>query len=77
MIQQRESVTESPMILKWKICFTVVLKQIKTCPIGVILTIAAAGSEMSSSMVLTIEDGMMKRSYGHDCSPPQICYYES
>ena len=41
-------------------------------PIGVILTIAAAGSEMSSSMVLTIEDGMMKRSYGHDCSRPKF-----
>ena len=74
MIQQRESVTESPMILKWKICFTVV-KTDKNLPIGVILTIAAAGSEMSSSMVLTIEDGMMKRSYGHDCSRPRFCHY--
>ena len=27
---------------------------------------------MSSSMVLTIEDGMMKRSYGHDCSRPKF-----
>ena len=44
------------------------VKTDKNLPIGVILTIAAAGSEMSSSMVLTIEDGMMKRSYGHDCA---------
>ena len=27
---------------------------------------------MSSSMVLTIEDGMMKRSYGHDCARPKF-----
>ena len=47
------------------------VKTDKNLPIGVILTIAAAGSEMSSSMVLTIEDGMMKRSYGHDCSRPR------
>ena len=48
------------------------VKTDKTLPIGVILTIAAAGSEMSSSMVLTIEDGMMKRSYGHDCARPRF-----
>ena len=48
------------------------VKTDKNLPIGVILTIAAAGSEMSSSMVLTIEDGMMKRSYGHDCSRPRF-----
>ena len=48
------------------------VKTDKNLPIGVILTIAAAGSEMSSSMVLTIEDGMMKRSYGHDCSRPKF-----
>ena len=48
------------------------VKTDKNLPIGVILTIAVAGSEMSSSMVLTIEDGMMKRSYGHDCSRPKF-----
>ena len=48
------------------------VKTDKNLPIGVILTIAAAGSEMSSSMVLTIEDGMMKRSYGHDCARPRF-----
>lgn len=48
------------------------VKTDKNLPIGVILTIAAAGSEMSSSMVLTIEDGMMKRSHGHDCARPKF-----
>lgn len=48
------------------------VKTDKNLPIGVILTIAAAGSETSSSMVLTIEDGMMKRSYGHDCARPKF-----
>lgn len=48
------------------------VKTDKNLPIGVILTIAAAGSEMSSSMVLTIEDGMMKHSYGHDCARPKF-----
>ena len=48
------------------------VKTDKNLPIVVILTIAAAGSEMSSSMVLTIEDGMMKRSYGHDCARPKF-----
>lgn len=35
-------------------------------PIGVVLTIAAAGSEMSSSSVITNEDGWLKRGYGSD-----------
>ena len=48
------------------------VKTDKNLPIGVVLTIAAAGSEMSSSMVLTIEDGMMKRSYGHYCARPKF-----
>ena len=48
------------------------VKTDKNLSIGVVLTIAAAGSEMSSSMVLTIEDGMMKRSYGHDCARPRF-----
>ena len=36
-------------------------------PIGVVLTIAAAGSEMSNSSVITNEDGWLKRGYGNDC----------
>lgn len=37
-------------------------------PIGVILTIAAAGSEMSNSSVLTNEDGLLKRGYNSEYS---------
>ncbi len=38
-----------------------------TClPIGAILTIAAAGSEMSNSSVITNEDGWLKRGYKSD-----------
>lgn len=36
-------------------------------PIGVVLTIAAAGSEMSNSSVITNENGWLKRGYGNDC----------
>lgn len=35
-------------------------------PIGVILTIAAAGSEMSDSSVITNENGWLKRGYSND-----------
>ncbi|MCQ2464602.1 MAG: iron-containing alcohol dehydrogenase [Oscillospiraceae bacterium] len=35
-------------------------------PIGVVLTIAAAGSEGSGDTVITKEDGMLKRGYGSD-----------
>jgi len=35
-------------------------------PIGVILTIPAAGSEMSSSCVITNDDGMLKRGFNSD-----------
>ena len=44
----------------------------KIAPIGGIPTIAAAGSETSNSMVITIEDGMLKRSYNHDCARPKF-----
>jgi len=44
----------------------------KCAPIGVVLTIAATGSEMSNSSVLTKEEGMLKRSYGHDASRPKF-----
>ncbi len=36
------------------------------CPVGCILTIAAAGSEMSNSSVITNEDGWLKRGYNND-----------
>ena len=35
-------------------------------PIGTVLTIAAAGSEMSNSCVITNDDGMIKRGYSSD-----------
>ncbi len=37
-----------------------------SCPVGCILTIAAAGSEMSNSSVITNEDGWLKRGYNND-----------
>lgn len=39
-------------------------------PVGVILTIASAGSEMSSSCVITNEDGNLKRGYNSDFNRP-------
>lgn len=36
-------------------------------PVGAVLTIAAAGSEMSNSSVITNEDGWLKRGYKNDC----------
>ena len=42
-------------------------RQAERClPLGVVLTIAAAGSEMSDSSVITNEDGWVKRGYSND-----------
>ena len=41
-------------------------------PIGVVLTIAAAGSEMSSSCVITNEEGWIKRGYTTEYSRPRF-----
>ncbi len=41
-------------------------------PIGTVLTISAAGSEMSSSCVITKEEGLLKRSAGSDLSRPKF-----
>jgi alcohol dehydrogenase len=41
-------------------------------PIGVVLTIPAAGSETSSGTVITNEDGWYKRSTGHNSMRPQF-----
>lgn len=41
-------------------------------PIGVVLTIAAAGSEMSNGCVITKEEGWLKRSFDHDLLRPQF-----
>ena len=46
-------------------------RQAAACmPIGVVLTIAAAGSEMSNSSVITKEEGMVKRGYNNDICRP-------
>ena len=41
-------------------------------PLGVILTIAATGSEMSDSSVITKEDGLVKRGYSSDFCRPRF-----
>ena len=41
-------------------------------PIGSVLTIAAAGSELSNGLVLTNPEGGLKRDYGHECLRPQF-----
>ncbi|WP_308575238.1 iron-containing alcohol dehydrogenase [uncultured Fusobacterium sp.] len=48
-------------------------KKTQNCaPIGVVLTIAAAGSEMSGGSVVTKEDEQLKRSYGCDNARPKF-----
>ncbi len=48
-------------------------KEPKACaPVGVILTIAAAGSETSNSSVVTNEDGWLKRSVNNDLARPRF-----
>lgn len=42
----------------------------KIFPLGCISTIAATGSETSNSCVITLEDGLLKRAYNHDCARP-------
>ena len=41
-------------------------------PVGVVLTIAASGSEMSNSCVITKEEGGMKRSLNTDLAHPRF-----
>ncbi len=48
-------------------------RQAKACmPIGVILTLAATGSEMSDSSVITKEEGLVKRGYSSDYCRPKF-----
>ncbi len=48
-------------------------KKAKACsPIGTILTISAAGSEMSNGSVITNEEGWLKRAYGDDIMRPKF-----
>ena len=48
------------------------VKTDKICQSVLSLQLQLPVLRLSSSMVLTIEDGMMKRSYGHDCSRPRF-----
>lgn len=43
-------------------------------PIGVVLTIAAAGSETSSSCVITNEDGWLKKGFGSNLIRPRFAF---
>ena len=48
-------------------------KQAKaSMPLGVILTLAATGSEMSDSSVITKEEGLVKRGYSSDFGRPRF-----
>ena len=48
-------------------------RQAKAClPIGAVLTIAAAGSEMSNSSVITNEENWFKRGYNNDICRPAL-----
>lgn len=48
-------------------------RQVTGClPLGVILTIAATGSEMSDSSVITKEEGLVKRGYSSDYGRPRF-----
>lgn len=48
-------------------------RQAEDClPVGVVLTIAAAGSEMSNSSVITKEEGGVKRGYKNDICRPKF-----
>ena len=48
-------------------------RQAQAClPLGVILTIAATGSEMSDSSVITKEEGLVKRGYSSDYCRPKF-----
>lgn len=47
------------------------VRQASAClPVGVVLTISAAGSEMSNSSVITKDEGMVKRGYNDDICRP-------
>ena len=48
-------------------------RQASAClPVGVILTLAATGSEMSDSSVITREEGLVKRGYNSDLCRPRF-----
>lgn len=48
-------------------------RKVEGClPIGVVLTVAAAGSEMSNSSVITNEEGWLKRGYSSNYARPRF-----
>lgn len=48
-------------------------RQTESCvPVGVVLTISAAGSEMSDSSVITNEEGWLKRGYSSELGRPKF-----
>ena len=50
-------------------------RQARAClPVGVVLTIAAAGSEMSNSSVITKDEGGVKRGYNNDICRPKFAH---
>lgn len=58
----------------WKYSVKEAIPQ-KALPVGTILTLAASGSEMSNSCVITNEDGWLKRGFSSDFNRPlfSIC----
>ena len=44
----------------------------RSMPVGVVLTIPAAGSETSNSCVITNEDGWLKKGVNYECSRPRF-----
>lgn len=53
-------------------------RKAKACfPVASVLTIAAAGSEMSNSCVITNTDTDEKRAYDDDPRPPEVCHHGS
>lgn len=52
--------------------FYCVKQVVKALPVGVVVTISAAGSEGSGDSVITKEDGMLKRATGSDALRPRF-----
>lgn len=45
-------------------------------PVGVVLTIAASGSETSNSSVITNENGWLKKGFSHDITRPKFAFMD-
>jgi len=55
----------------WNIC-TGKMKAETTHPVGVIVTIASAGSELGNGLVITNEDTQIKQIYNHEMIHPKF-----